>query len=777
MSENDATDAAVGVSVAAEGEEEEEENPVDIIKLQQEFYDMFGHQSNVIYDCYTSCEALEMKISLIMPNLRRDKQTNLAKTLWDQKKYAADKCLLMSPIFVCCIYDQADIKDRLTYPLNIKSTRFSIHPVFRVQKCTSRKANDCFKRCAIFVDEFARVYTNWTDFREKNKYDDSLVITPRCGIYSGSDDDKVLLDIFLRRSGFTKNLDTGSTVVGLASAGVAAAAFIPTLVIAPAVVAGAAVAGISCAVYTGLRSAYNLYDRKNHKQSIAIKNREARASWLNIAAGTFTASAAGATQIIAKAAQNGQNVSQITQHTIKFMNIGALSLHTTGCIDGVHSMLYDFYNGEKISKVQLAQLSASLFLLTHSIKNFQAAQSLLRLSEIDDPNSMKELLCAKQKVAFNHLVNETVLVRGVQQNVGNVIVRSLKMLCDANELLSMLRDNELKRTEAVEVQPLEAESPQSQRTVDSEQVMNEAKEDAYDTTVSGNVRVQYCRVFDQRIASIVNGLDKRVKHYDAAALKQIVIYCLRTVSLNAFEIFMHFAQEMVIRIGKAIEEKLKRPINFECFVKMAFDQLKLHAKGTNLEEFIVRTLTGSDEEPKKQIDHDIRQHLLDQDIDAVKQIERTFDATVGGDDLNENRKLLLTMGERVKDFTARFRICCPDVGEYDLQETIEDVLKNLSYESADVFFFIAAKLIDAHAQNVQCSLGRFIPVDIFITDIYCLLMRISNGECGSVNEYLFGYTDDLYETIETKFKQMYQRPVVSGGKVTQCSTCSGEYFA
>lgn len=771
MAENDTTDDAA-VIVAAETD------PVDIIKLQQEFYVMFGHQTNIIYDCYTSCESLEMKISLIMPDLRRDKQTILAKTIWDQKKFTADKCLLMSPIFVCCIYDQADIKDRLTYPLDIKSTRFSIHPVFRVQKCTTRTGNNSFKRCALFVDEFSRVYANWTDFRDKNKYDDSLVITPKNGIYSGSDDDKVLLDIFLRRSGFTKNLDTGSTVVGLASAGVAAAAFIPSLVIAPAVVAGAAVAGISCAVYTGLRSAYDLYDRKNHKQSIAIKNREARASWLNIAAGTFTASAAGATQMITKAAANGQNISHITRNTIKLMNVGALSLHTTGCLDGVHSMLYDFYNGEKISKVQLAQLSASLFLLTHSIKNFQAAQSLLKMSDIENPNSMKQLLCEKQKIAFDHLVNETVLIRGLQQKVGNVIVRSIKMLCNANELLTMLRESELKRSEAVEVQPLDAESPKkSSEPIDNDHVMSKAKEDEFGETVSGNVKIQYCRVFDQRIASIVSTLDKQVKHRDVESLKHIVIYCLRTLSLNAFETFMHFVQELMIRIGKAIEEKLHRPIDFECFVKMVFDQFNLHAKGKNLEDFIVGTLTGADEEQKKQIDYDIRQHLLDQDAESVKRIEQVFDAASTAEDLNENRKVVLTMGERVKEFALRFRLCCPAAGDHDLQETIEDILKNLSYESADIFFFLASKLIDAHAQNVQCSLGRFIPVDIFITDIYCLLKKIRNGKCDTVDEYLFGYTDDLYETIETEFKQMYQRPDVSGGKMTLCPVCSGDYFA
>lgn len=194
---------------------EEENAPVDMIKLQQEFYEMFGHKSSVIYDCYTSKMPLEVKIDLIMPGLTEMKRTQLVDLIWSQRKFMGNKQLFMSPIFVCCIHDY-NIKDHLKYPLDIKSKRFSIHPVYRVQKClgTSTDENGQTKCCAIFVDEFARAYVNWKDFREKNKYEDGLVIAPRSGIYNGSSKDQVLLDLFVRRSGLTKNLDTGSTVVG-----------------------------------------------------------------------------------------------------------------------------------------------------------------------------------------------------------------------------------------------------------------------------------------------------------------------------------------------------------------------------------------------------------------------------------------------------------------------------------------------------------------------------------------------------------------------------------
>lgn len=233
-------------------ESENIDAPVDVIKIQQEFYEMFGHKSSVIYDCYTTKEALEVKIDLILPEMNPIRKNILIDLLWEQKKFMGNKYLLMSPIFVCLTYD-TNINDHLTYPLDIKSKSFSIHPIFRIQKCLSTVVdeNGQTKCCAIFIDEFARAYVNWKDFREKNKYEDGLVIAPKCGIYNGSPQDCVLLDIFVRKSGLTKNLDTGSSVVGLASAGVAAAAFIPSLAVAPIVVAGATVAGklITCFIF------------------------------------------------------------------------------------------------------------------------------------------------------------------------------------------------------------------------------------------------------------------------------------------------------------------------------------------------------------------------------------------------------------------------------------------------------------------------------------------------------------------------------------------------
>lgn len=574
-------------------------------------------------------------------------------------------------------------------------------------------------------------------------------------------------------------------ILGLASAGVAAATFIPSLAVAPVVVAGAAVAGISCAVYTGIRSAYDLYDRKYHKQSIGIKDREARASWFNIAAGTLSASAAGATQLITQAAQSGQNISHLTRNTVRFMNIGALSLHTTGCLDGFHTMLYNFYNGEPISKVHLAQLSASLFLLTHSISNFQAAEQIMRSSDSSNPNSMKEILCERQRSSFNHLVNETVLIRGLRTDVGQIIVRSIKSLGDPRELLKFI-ESQQQRLEQQEEQPVvvanekEAEAmssaPAPVPTPISEDDMIVKQED-FCVNATPAVAKEYCEVFDNRLKSLVSTLEKQVTNRGTESLQTILIHLLDDITFKSYTKFLNFVQELVVRVQRTLEERIKAPIHFECFLKLAYAQFverSTKEKYLDVNNYIL-TL---DEDKLHFIDFQIREYLNEQSPETLENLERSYDiAHAYKTDLSENRKVFLLIEERVDLFSSKFKMCCATANVNELHETIEEILKRLSYESATIFFALAKQLLNDHAVAIQLSLGRFISVDIFITDIYCLLTKISaDDDFDSLNEYLFQYTDDLYDKIEAEFKQNYVLEHESSLKKTLCSVCSGEAF-
>lgn len=537
-------------------------------------------------------------------------------------------------------------------------------------------------------------------------------------------------------------------------------------------------------MYTGIRSAYDLYDRKYHKQSIALKDREARASWFNIAAGTLSASAAGATQLITQAAQSGQNISHLTRNTVRFMNIGALSLHTTGCLDGFHTMLYHFYNGEPISKVHLAQLSASLFLLTHSISNFQAAEQLMRNSDSTNPESMKAILCKRQKSSFEHLVNETTLIRGLRTDVGQIIIRSIKSLGDPRELLryiEAIRSDQEQSIESAEVEVVEHEQAQAQEPTEepSQEPLPEKitmKQEDFCIGVLPAVAKEYAEVFDNRFKSILTTLEKQVKNGGEESLKTVLVYLLEEMTLRVFNKFLNFTQELVVRVTRSLEERIKVPINFELFMKLAYAQFAERSckeKCSDLNSYILSL--GDDK--LQFIDFQIRDYLGEQTAETLAQLESNHDTAHNYKaDLSDDRKVFLLIEERVDEFSGKFKMCCATANVNELHETIEEILKRLSYESATIFFALAKKLLHDHAVNIQLSLGRFISVDIFITDIYCLLTNISADECDSLNEYLFQYTDDLYDQIEGAFKQNYVLEHNATLKKTMCSVCSGEAF-
>lgn len=508
-----------------------------------------------------------------------------------------------------------------------------------------------------------------------------------------------------------------------------------------------------------------MYDRKYHKQSIALKDKDARASWFNIAAGTLTAGAAGATQLITQAAQSGQNISHLTRNTIRFMNIGALSLHTTGCLDGFHTMLSNFYNGEKISKVHLAQLSASLFLLTHSISNFQAAEQLMRNSDSTNPDSMKAILCERQKTSFQHLVNETVLVRGLRSQVGQIIVRSIKSLGDPKELIQFIESYK-NLTETTEPEAIEQFLPDKYLMV--------KQEDFCVGTVPA-VASEYSNVFDDRLKSIITTLEKQVRNGGESSLRAVLVHMLDEMMLKSFNKFVNFTQEFIVRVTSSLEERIKTPMNFEFFVKLIYSQFM---ERIDKKETLNHYILSLQDEKLQFIDFQIREYLNDQTAESLAKVENDYDAAHGSvEDLSENRKVFLLIEERVEEFSGKFKMCCDTANVNDLHETIEDILRRLSYESATIFFALAKKLLSDHAANIQLSLGRFISIDIFITDIYCLLNKISADECDSLNEYLFQYTDDLYDKIETEFKENYVLRHDNSLKKATCSACAGEVFA
>lgn len=713
------------------------EAQIDIIEQQQHFCDLFGHSTSILYDCYTTKESLAQKVDLILPQKNEIERNELTTTIWHQNGYNGGNCLFMSPVYLTLVLDH-----KPQVEAKILSKRFRVHPVFRVQRCTMQLPGENGANCcAAFIDEFGRVYTNWTEFRTNNVYDDGLVVAPMNGIYNASPENKVKLEFFERKAGITKSLDRSSMVIGLTSAGIAALTFIPALTIAPVVAVGAATAGLSCAVYTGIRGIYNLYDRKKHKQTIKFSNSEARSSWINLAAGVFSTSAVGATQLLVKAGHSSVGMTTIIRSTAHALSASAFGLHTTGCLEDIYLMISKMHQFEKLSSLEMTHLSALLYLLTHSVKNQQTAEKILSLSQASELLDLKKILRESQKMAISGLVRETTIVQGRDTHAnGQITVRSLKNQIDSQPILMELDGDEHEGAEKTNVR----------------------KE-----TIKG----EYLAIFESRIAAIVKHVFATFKTRSENELKVFMINLMKDVSLHAFDDSIALIESLIEKYGTMAEARSQNVITFEHLAIMILKQLNVIGKDssvTDLKEY----LEGLTEAERSKIDERIRDyfdHLKDEHVHDTNALLASHT------NISDDEKIAIAVDGEVDSVVRKFQALNIVYMKDDLRETVKDVLLSMPLTASHIFFGIVTEFATKNAAQIQSRLGRFIPIDIFMTDIYSLLKKESI-KCGQeLEQYLLDSSESAFEDIEKQICQFYDNQLVVG-ESNKCVHCTGFYY-
>lgn len=711
---------------------------IDIVEQQQHFCELFGHSSSIIYDCYTTKDSLAQKINLILPKKNEIERDELTTTIWNQNSYNGGNCLFMSPIYITLVLDHEPSPQ---VPSKILSKSFQVHPVFRVRKCMRKFPDETNSNCcAVFIDESGRVYMNWSLFRTDNVYDDGLVVAPLNGIYNALPDDQVNLEFFERTAGITRIVDRSSMVIGLASASIAAMTFIPALTIAPVVVVGAAAAGLSCALYTGIRGVYNLYDRKKHKQTIKFSNPEALSSWINIAAGAFSASAASATQLVAKAAHNSTGVTNIIRSTAHALNAGALGLHTTGCLDDIYIMITKMHEFENISMIEVSHLSTLLYLLTHAVKNHQTAEKMLALSHACELDDLKKILRQSQKLSINGLVHETMAIQGCSSKDGQITVRSLKNLIDPQPILMEL-DNE--------------EQEGNGKT-------NERKE---------TIRREYLEMFESRITSFVSRVFVAFKNRGENELKLFMINVMKEVSLYMFDDFITLVESMIEKYGSIAESRSQNVITFEHLAIMILKQLNVISKDSNITD-LKDYLIGLTETERSKIDDRIRdyfEHLKEEHVQHADELLASHMS------ISDDEKIAIAIEGEVDKVVHKLQALNIVYMKDDLRETVKDVLLSVPLSASHMFFHIVTKFTMKNRTEIQSRLGRFIPIDIFMTDIHTLLKKVSQS-CGQEFEhYLLDGGEGIFDDIEKKICQFYDNQRIVGNS-NQCDHCAGFYY-
>lgn len=185
----------------------------------------------------------------------------------------------------------------------------------------------------VFVDAAARIYPNWAQFCATNECGpDALLVAPPRGIYTPDDSGRVRLVATDKHHRAIQKLDAPATCAGVVATVVTVAAMTPLVApLIPAVaLTGAVVAGVTCSGHALVRGIGRLFDRAAHKQTIGVRDREARGVWLNVVGNSMGLVAGAAMRAVELAARNGVALSRMTTTVVTGLNMATIATNGVG---------------------------------------------------------------------------------------------------------------------------------------------------------------------------------------------------------------------------------------------------------------------------------------------------------------------------------------------------------------------------------------------------------------------------------------------------------------
>lgn len=303
----------------------------------------------------------------------------------------------------------------------------------------------------MFIDETGRVYSNWQHFMAENTYDPSIIVAPTHGVFNADDQGKVSLEFFTAPSSsvgakLLSITDKTATVTGLGASacfigGMLTVALLP--VAAPAIgiaMAGAGLVGAASAGYSMVRSTQRMKDLSEHEKTLHIKDAEARGHWLGLIGGMTGFVSGVASHGVDLLARSGHHIPAFFRGSIDAINAASIAVNGVGVIDGF-STVFLKWNEEKISTLEIMQLSASLFMFTHSMYNFETASSIIQKHHDITVNEFRDKLGQTQRHHYHKMAQESLKVHGKGHRD---VIRSLRAIPNQTDFQKMHKaDNAL----------------------------------------------------------------------------------------------------------------------------------------------------------------------------------------------------------------------------------------------------------------------------------------------------------------------------------------------
>lgn len=350
------------------------------------------------------------------------------------KTYCNEKDdVIIAFLFICAYKDE--------------STQVTV-PLVRVKKNDGKKP-----KLSYFIDHVGRVYQDWADFLGHNIFRGCWICTPEDAEYvlSGAD---VQVKFYDQTSG--ENVLQVCDIASQSSAIVTSVSMVvgfvlscipPTALIGVPLMTASAIVGAPAAAYITGKSVGTLVDRGIHKMSLnPFKSSEARDSWLITAASLFSIATLGTSEALVFTAEAGELAGSGTRLFCTALNFSSLTVHGLGVINSIYEVL----KKDKVTALDVLQVSTSIFFFTHSFVTFKTASSIIKNAQQTTLVAKRNSLPTENRAAFDHMLlsrKEMVEPGKVRTMHGNKeFIRDLKRIDHLEEFFQhfeIVRDNHL----------------------------------------------------------------------------------------------------------------------------------------------------------------------------------------------------------------------------------------------------------------------------------------------------------------------------------------------
>ncbi|KAM0728469.1 hypothetical protein ACS0PU_005251 [Formica fusca] len=265
-----------------------------------------------------------------------------------------------------------------------------------------------------YIDICGRVYKSWADYIENNNLPKCTMVVPKDGFYQANlsypiteDYSTVWLEVIdspacTWTTRICSGMDVISSITGFGTAGLCVASLFTSL--APAAVITGLVANGASSIWTVARSSQQLADRKSHKESIDILNKDALPHWVGIAGTIFGLGTVGGSAALSKAAANGKTVPTFAKVAFNTVQGGTLFLNGAGIIYQGYNMIDKYMTDKTIDKIDALYMAIHIMFFIGAVVKIQFANDIIKSTQGKIINDYKDALRKKNlRKKFNRI--------------------------------------------------------------------------------------------------------------------------------------------------------------------------------------------------------------------------------------------------------------------------------------------------------------------------------------------------------------------------------------